>query len=173
MRSVRETLRRESRVAHRATATEAREQSSIRRDAGVVDPGDGRQALNKPEDIAASERFAAGDADFGNAELRPDANKAQRLFVSQHILTREPLLQFVRHAIGAALVAAVGNRHAQIRNAMAESIFHSKRKVTVLLRLNQGSPIDSKEGASYVFQHEASNFSSGADCRPLRQRISF
>lgn len=44
-------------------------------------------AMPRPdrEDIALDERFAAGDAHLGDAELRGDAHRAQQLLLRQHI----------------------------------------------------------------------------------------
>ena len=41
-------------------------------------------------------------------------------------MPREPFLQLLRHAVGAAFVAAIGDRDAQIRDAVPEAILHGR-----------------------------------------------
>ena len=50
---------------------------------------------------------------FDTPSSAADPNQAQSFFIVEDILTREPLLQFPRHAVSAALIAAIGNRDAQ------------------------------------------------------------
>jgi hypothetical protein len=62
-------------------------------------------------------------------------------------------MKLARHAIRAALIASVGNRHAQVRNPMAEVILHFQRNVTGKTVLNQeGGKIDSLSRSRMIFQ---------------------
>ena len=65
---------------------------------------------------------ATGIADACGREAFAD--EVQILFVRQNLRAREPFLQLDRHAIGAALVATIRDRHAQIGDAVAMSILH-------------------------------------------------
>jgi hypothetical protein len=76
-------------------------------------------------DIAASEWLAAGEPDLRHAEFTRDVDEAERFFKGQDLVARKPFLQFLGHAIGAALVATIGDGDAQIRDAMAEAILHT------------------------------------------------
>src|SRR5207237_350893 len=88
-----------------------------------------------------------------------DADETQRFLEGEDILTGKPFLQLLRHAIGAALVAAIGDRNAQIRNAMAEAVLHLC-EASARLRWNQdarrarGGKFDYST-AGTKFEHEA------------------
>jgi hypothetical protein len=69
-------------------------------------------------------------------------------------------MQLAGHAIGATLVATVGNRDAEIRNTMAMSILHVARNFTVGAALNQGSgTIDSLFRGCMIFHMKRQIFS--------------
>src|SRR5207248_9879833 len=107
----------------------ARQQRAVGGDPQTFDSRDFRNLANETNDIAASERFATRHSHFSYSELGTDADEAQRFFVAENFLARQPFLKFARHAIIAALVATIGDRHAQIRNSMAEAVLHFNRNV--------------------------------------------
>ena len=78
----------------------------------------------KIDDVATGERFAAGHTDFRYTQVGSDSNKPQCFLVGKNIFARKPFLQFLRHAVSAALVATIGDRDSQIRNAVTKSILH-------------------------------------------------
>src|SRR5207302_3349563 len=102
----------------------AREQRSVGRNPEARYFGDFWNLANEIDNIAASERFAAGDAHFAYAQIGCDPDKAQGLFVAKNIFARQPFLELTRHAIVATFVTTIGDRDAQIGNAMAVTIFH-------------------------------------------------
>ena len=65
---------------------------------------------------------------FCYAEPGSDADEAQRFLVRENLSARQPFLQFLRHAVGAAFVTTVGDRNAQIGDAMTKAIFHSAQR---------------------------------------------
>src|SRR5207253_10887701 len=79
---------------------------------------------NEVQNVAPNERFAAGHADFRHAQIRCDSDETQGFLVAENFLARQPFLELARHAVIAALVATIGDRDAQIGNAMAEAVFH-------------------------------------------------
>ena len=76
---------------------------------------------------AATKFFTASDPHFANAEAGTHPDDPQHLLVGQHVGPVEQLLLFVGHAIAATFVAAVRDGYTEIRNAMAEGIFHRLR----------------------------------------------
>ena len=88
-------------------------------------PGNLRNFANEIDYATASQRFATSDPHFRDTQLGCDANETQGFLVRQDFLAGQPLLQFMRHAIGAALVATVRDRDAQIGNPMAVTVLHS------------------------------------------------
>ena len=65
---------------------------------------------------SSDQRLSAGDADFGDAQLRPGPDDGQELFVAQNIGMGQPGHAFFRHAVNAAQITAVGYRDPQIIN---------------------------------------------------------
>ena len=106
------------------TEGSAGEQRAIRGKAEIVDACNRTQHFEKGKNIASRERFPAGNPDFGHAQFRGEANQPQCFFITKNVFARQPFLQFTRHAIGAALIAAICDRYPQIGNAMPESILH-------------------------------------------------
>src|SRR4029077_18786957 len=86
------------------------------------DPGD---LSDEIEHVTSRQRLATGDSHLRNAQLCRDANEAMRFFKGQYFLARQPLLQFLRHAIGATLIATISDRDAQIGNPMTVVILHA------------------------------------------------
>jgi len=117
----------------------AGEQRSIRGKSDVVNAGDFWKLANEFEHAAPRQWFPARDSYFGNAEIGRDPNETQRFLEGQDSFARQPLVQLTRHAIAAALIAAVGNRHPQIGDAMTMSILHLVHNVTDKTGLNQES----------------------------------
>lgn len=77
-------------------------------------------------DIAAGEGFAAGDADFVDSEGGADFDEAEDFLVGEDAVAGEPFLGFLGHAVGAALVAAVGDRDAEVGDLVAVRILHGR-----------------------------------------------
>ena len=102
----------------------AREQRPVRRNSETANSWDFRNFADEIDDVAASKRFATSNAHFGYTQTGRDPNQTQGLFVAKNILARQPFLQLTWHAIIAALVAAIGDRDAEIGNAVAVAIFH-------------------------------------------------
>src|SRR5207253_10876497 len=100
------------------------EQGPVCRKTNARDPGDLRNWPNKIEYAPTCQRFTTGNSHFRDAELGRDANEPQGLFVRQDFVARQPLLQFLRHTIAAALVTTVRDRDAQIGNPVAVMVLH-------------------------------------------------
>src|SRR5262245_29537017 len=102
----------------------ARKQGTIRGKTDARDPADLRNLPNEIDYATTCQRFATSDPYLRHPELGRDANEPQGFFVRQDLVPWQPLLQFVRHAVTAALVATVRNRDTQIGNPMAITILH-------------------------------------------------
>jgi hypothetical protein len=67
--------------------------------------------FNEPNDVAAEERFTAGDADFINSELPEAVHEARDFLEGKHFAMREKFEAFAEnlcwHAVLAAQVTAV------------------------------------------------------------------
>ena len=82
-----------------------------------------REGAEQPQDVLAHQRLAAGDAQLAHA--LGDERRAQTV----ELLQREQVLlgqegHVLRHAIGAAEIAAIGDGHAQIGHVPAEGVDH-------------------------------------------------
>src|SRR5206468_1586889 len=65
--------------------------------------------------------LAAGEADPAHAEAREDADDTDDLLEAQEVGAR-PEADLLRHAVGAAVVAAIGQRDPQVADAAAEAV---------------------------------------------------
>ena len=85
-----------------------------------------RQRRDQPCQIAAQERFAAGDAQLADAQVREQPGQPDRLVVGELIGGGHEAVVgaelFLRHAVRAAEVAAVGDRHAQVVQRTPEAV---------------------------------------------------
>ena len=73
--------------------------------------------------VGAHRRLAAGEAQTVDLEaLDEEAGEPLDLLERQHLAARQPLHALFRHAVGAAEVAAVGDRDAQVANGASEGI---------------------------------------------------
>ncbi len=67
------------------------------------------------DQAAPHQRLAAGEPDLLDPEsLDPDPHQAHHLVVGEHLVARQPVESLGGHAVGAAQVAAVGQRHAEV-----------------------------------------------------------
>ncbi|GAA3239725.1 hypothetical protein GCM10020256_61080 [Streptomyces thermocoprophilus] len=77
--------------------------------------GESRDALDDADEAGPQEGFAAGEADLGDAECADgDVDQADDLVVRQQVGLGQPLQALFGHAVGAAQVAAVGQRDPQV-----------------------------------------------------------
>ncbi len=75
-----------------------------------------RQAANQIRQVAAQQRFAAGQTDLVHAERREDVDQPLDLFEVEDVFARQPDVVRLRHAVAAAQVAAVGDRDRRLRS---------------------------------------------------------
>ena len=93
-----------------------------------------RELLDEALEVAADERLAAGDPDLARAERDERARDAGDLLERQQLLAVEEAVvaavHLLRHAVGAAEVAAVGDRDAQVAQRAAEGCraLHRRRR---------------------------------------------
>ena len=71
--------------------------------------------------IAPDQRFAAGDADLSRAQANEGRAQPIELLERQHVALRQEI-HVLGHAVDAAIIAAVGDRHAHIGNRAAEGV---------------------------------------------------
>ena len=77
--------------------------------------GRARGAADDVDQPAAHQRLAAGEAHLADAEvLDRDADQPDDLVVGEHLVVGQPVEALGGHAVGAAQVAAVGQRDAQV-----------------------------------------------------------
>ena len=126
----------EPRVAQRLRLP--REERRVRRQR-QVEAVDRREPLDEALELLAEQRLAAGEADLLDAERDERARDALELLEAQQLLAvHEPVVvaeDRLRHAVGAAEVAAVGDRDAQVADRAAERVervhTHSVRNVRI------------------------------------------
>jgi hypothetical protein len=93
----------------------------------VVDTLDRREALDQRREFAPHQRLAAGQADGVDAETGEEADESLDLLEGEDFVTRDPVHPLGRHAVAAAEVAAVGDRHPQIADQPAVRVFEGHR----------------------------------------------
>ncbi len=88
----------------------------------------GREQLHQPGHVRAHQRLTAGDPD-GLEPIALDAHPCDPgdLLVGQQLLPRQPLHPLFGHAVGAAEVAAIGDRDPEILDAARERIDQRNR----------------------------------------------
>src|SRR5215470_5810971 len=85
------------------------EQGAVRGQADTCDLGDLRNLPNEINYATTRQRFTTSDPYLRDSELCRDPHEPEGFFVRQDFVSRQPLLQFLRHAIVAAFVAAVSD----------------------------------------------------------------
>src|SRR5262249_24595589 len=79
------------------------------------------QRLDQPQEILTHQRLAASESHFANALLDTCARQPIDLLKREQVLARQKRSE-LRHAIGTAEIATVGDRDAQIGDAPAKRI---------------------------------------------------
>ena len=103
--------------AHRGTVGGHRQIDGTRR------PLDRRQLLDEHGQVCAYRRFTAGQSDAADAvALHEDPGESFDLLERHDLRTWQPLHALLRHAVGAAEVAAIGDRDPQVLDDAAERI---------------------------------------------------
>ena len=98
------------------------EEDGVGGEGDVFDAGDGGELFDENRKIFADEGFAAGDAEFADAERDRDAGKAGDFLKRQDLFARHELHAVFGHAVEAADVAAVGDADAQVVVQAGESV---------------------------------------------------
>ncbi len=93
-------------------AGEAVQKNAVRRQREVADAVCAGQHSHEHGQVTPDERLAAGQSDLADAQTSEHADEARDLFEAQDLLAAQPLQALGRHAVGAAKVALVGDRHA-------------------------------------------------------------
>ena len=75
---------------------------------------EGRDPAHDVDQAAAQQRLATGEPHLGDPEADHETDDAHQLVVGEHLGLGEPVQALGRHAVGAAQVAPVGDRHAQV-----------------------------------------------------------
>ena len=82
----------------------------------------GMKALQKRHKPLAHERLAAREAEFSDAELREGSAQKGDVLVAQYVPVAEAFDALLRHAVGAAEVAAVRHRYADVVQPAPEAV---------------------------------------------------
>jgi hypothetical protein len=101
----------------------ALQQIAVRRDREVGDAGDRGEHPGEIREVAAHERLAAGQAHVVDAHLGEQSDEADDLLEGQDVVALEPGEPLGRHAVLAAEVAAVGDRHAEVGDPAAVAVY--------------------------------------------------
>jgi hypothetical protein len=81
-----------------------------------------REPLNQHREVLAQERLSAGKAHLARAGVEEHVHEAVNLFESQDVLTREPGVVLLRHAVLTAKIAPIGDREPQIGERPVEGV---------------------------------------------------
>jgi hypothetical protein len=93
-------------------ACEPVEQHAVRRQRQVAHTRRSREHADEHRELAANERLAAGQPHLVDSHRGEHGDQALKLFEGQHLVAPEPLETLGGHAVVAAEVALVGDRHA-------------------------------------------------------------
>ena len=102
------------------------EHHTVRRQRQVLERDVAGETRDEDFEFAPHQRFTAGDAHARHAEPRRDRREAHEFLEVQHVLSREPDVLLLRHAVAAAQVAAVGDREAQAAQRSPEAITRAR-----------------------------------------------
>ena len=99
-----------------------REQDAVSRDREVPDRGFLRDELDETAQVPANERLPSGQADPVHAQVREGVHENAHFLEIQNVLSRQPDIVPLRHAVLAPQVAAVGNGDAQVAERPAPGV---------------------------------------------------
>ena len=92
----------------------------------VLNTRDLRQFGNEGFEVSAQERFTAGDANFGDAEIDKNSGEAGDFFKGEDFCFGKKFVLFAknlgRHAIGTAKIAFVGDRNTQVADGALQGV---------------------------------------------------
>ena len=91
-----------------------REQHRVGRHREIANPVLARQPLDQRRQVAAEQRFAAGQPHLVDAETQELIDEPIDLLELQDVLARQPDVVLLGHAVLAAQVAAIGDRQPEI-----------------------------------------------------------
>ena len=97
----------------------------------VIEAGFGSDHGHQLRQIAAEERFAAGEPDAVDAFGDEDVDERGDLLEVQQVFARQPLILGLRHAVLAAEVAAVGDRQPEIAERPGENVLDHRCSLTI------------------------------------------
>ena len=106
--------------------------------------------VDDPLEASAQQRLTPSEAHLADPQhVHADANEAHDLVICQSVLGGQPIQAFGGHAVGAAQVAAVGERHAQVAGDAPEGVDEPQRGVTRhrICHLRGGNELD-RHGAT-------------------------
>jgi hypothetical protein len=118
----------------------ARQQEAVGRERELADVVDGGQHPGQAREVTAHERLAAGEAHVADAHRRQQRDHALELLEAQHLVALEPRQSLGRHAVLAAEVAAVGDRHAQVADVPAVAVDQGLAGHDLRLDGREGTP---------------------------------
>ena len=98
------------------------QEHAVGRQRKVTEPGPRGQARDQTGQVAAEQRFAAGNAEPIDPERAEEVRELRHLFERQQVLLRQPDVVFLRHAVVTPEVAAVRHRHAKCPHRPAEGV---------------------------------------------------
>jgi hypothetical protein len=97
-------------------------QDSVGGECQVRQAGLCRQQTYQRVEVAAEQRLAAGEPDLVDAQGDEHVDQEADFLEVQQVLARQPDVFVFRHAVGAAQVAAVGDRQAQVFQRTTEAV---------------------------------------------------
>jgi hypothetical protein len=98
------------------------QQDPVGRQRQVAEPRLPRQESDEHIEVAPQERLAARQADLLDAEREEHVDEPRQLLEREDVGARQPHVLLLRHAVGAAQVAAVRDREPQVAERPAEAI---------------------------------------------------
>src|ERR1700680_4046828 len=91
-----------------------RQQHTVGGEGQVFNSGDGGQAPDQHRQVAAQQRFAAGDPQLADTQRNGDPHEALDLFEIEDLAALDELHAGFRHAVEAPDIAAVGDTDPQV-----------------------------------------------------------
>ena len=98
------------------------EQVAVGGDRDLVHIPEGGQHLHQPGEVAADERLAAGQPHVVDPHRGQHADETANLLEAQDLLALQPGEPLGRHAVLAAEIAAIGDRHPQVADHSAVTV---------------------------------------------------
>ncbi len=110
------------------------EEKAVRRERDLPKGGVRREPFDQVGEIPAQEGLSAGEPDLVDSESGQNPDEPRGLLETEEVALRKPDVLFLRHAVEAAEVAAVGHRHPEAPQRSVATIGDGRHRASLKRR---------------------------------------